>query len=350
MKIQHRGEYRIKIASMLSPTSKEKIREIIGRKWSQTLISWHLPYTTTAYKELLKKFGKENIKILPSELDKPILSKNNTSIKKNTLIKPQDVNLDKPILKKEKTNIKENLSPKSQKIKSPQWAFYKDKKGKQCRFVTGNFVIVNQLNSLLVSVYVPANHPFWLGIIRKINGRKWNNQEKYWSLPYTQESIDQLQQINAIHFNFELNNSKKQKLDNPPFSNNQLKSTKLKPYDTLNKIQQLAITKFEEMLILERKSNSTIKSYRYHLIDLFRFYPMHKPSQISNKQLKAYMLKKITVNKIKSATQGQILNALVAFYKRLLKQEGHLTDLFRPKKKQSLPNIFSKDEIKKFIL
>ncbi|MGB0864225.1 MAG: tyrosine-type recombinase/integrase [Saprospiraceae bacterium] len=76
---------------------------------------------------------------------------------------------------------------------------------------------------------------------------------------------------------------------------------------------------------------------------------MTKPSQINNNQLKSYMLKKIKHNKIKSTTQGQILNAFVAFYKRLLKQEGHLIDLNRPKKVKSLPNIFSKNEVKKLL-
>jgi site-specific recombinase XerD len=61
------------------------------------------------------------------------------------------------------------------------------------------------------------------------------------------------------------------------------------------------------------------------------------------------MLHKITKDKIHERTQGQILNAFVAFYKRLLKQEGKLANLFRPKKPQSLPNVFSKEEVKRLI-
>jgi site-specific recombinase XerD len=82
---------------------------------------------------------------------------------------------------------------------------------------------------------------------------------------------------------------------------------------------------------------------------LLGFYPNVKPSQITNEQLKKYMLHKITSDKIHERTQGQILNALVAFYKRLLKQEGKLENIFRPKKPQSLPNVFSKEEIVRFI-
>lgn len=319
IKIQHRGEYRIRVASKLSPINKQKIRQITGRKWSKTLISWHLPYTSASYQELIEKVGKENIKVLKSDLDSHIVKKINT----------------KPV----------NLS-KQKNIKTPKWAFYKKKNNEQERVVSGNCVIVNQLTPNLISAYVPTNHPSWLDIVRKIEGRKWNNEEKYWTFPYVQASIEQLKQIASIHFNFELKNIKEEA--KVIFSKKKaFQSAKLKPYHTLNKMQQLAITKLEEMLMLERKSHSTIKSYRTHLINLFCFYPVAKPSQITNEQLRAYMLHKIKKDKIKGTTQGQILNALVAFYKRLLKQEGHLTDLFRPKKKQSLPNVFSKEEVKK---
>ena len=117
----------------------------------------------------------------------------------------------------------------------------------------------------------------------------------------------------------------------------------------LNDIQKLAITALEEMLMLERKSPRTIKSYRTHIIGLLHFYPNIKPSQITNEQLKKYMFHKITQDKIHERTQGQILNAFVAFYKRLLKQEGKLANLFRPKKPKSLPNVFSKNEIVRFL-
>lgn len=318
-KIRHRGEYRIKIASKLSPLDKQKVLQITGRRWSQSLVSWHLPYSTEAYHELIEKVGKENITLLPSDFDNHIV---------------------------EKIAAKNEAFSKKSVIRKPQWAFYTKKNNQQEKVVTGNCVIVDQLSPHLISAYVPTYHPSWLDIIRTIEGRKWNPEEKYWTFPYTQESIDQLKQIASIHFNFELNDinlrpktvlSKK----------NTSKSKKSRPYDTLNQMQQLAVTKLEEMLILERKSHNTIKAYRTHIINLFRFYPVIKPSKITNKQLKAYLVHKIKVDKIQPTTQGQILNALVAFYKRLLKQEGHLTDLIRPKKKQSLPNVFSKEEIKK---
>ena len=165
-----------------------------------------------------------------------------------------------------------------------------------------------------------------------------------------QDSIQQLLQIKEVHFNFVV---AADILKSAPIiyatKKQQPETQKPKLYDLLNDTQKLAITALEEMLMLERKSHLTIKSYRTRIIGLLHFYPNVKPSQITNKQLRKYMLHKITQDKIKETTQGQILNALVAFYKRLLKQEGKLENLLRPKKAQSLPNVFSKEEIVRFM-
>ena len=111
--------------------------------------------------------------------------------------------------------------------------------------------------------------------------------------------------------------------------------------------ERKAIDALHELLTLERKSWSTIKTYKTHLIGLLRYYPNAKPSQITNQQLKKYLFQKIEHDKIAETTQGQILNAFVAFYKRLLKQEEKLVGLKRPKKPKKLPNILSKEAVTK---
>jgi site-specific recombinase XerD len=286
-----------------------------------------LPFTKIAYNRLLELIGKENIK-LSNDVDKLGISRVKEEEKTTTPI------------------------PKSDTIKKqyPQFITQKTETGFERKTVISKQLIINCLNTTTLAVYVPYFMNNWIEIIKKINGRRWNIEEKYWELPYVQDTIHQLLQINSVHFNFEISK------DIPEsasfiYSNKkeQPKRQQTKPYDLLNDVQKLAITALEEMLILERKSDKTIKAYRTQIIGLLGFYPNVKPSQITNEQLKKYMLHKITKDKIHERTQGQILNAFVAFYKRLLKQEGKLANLFRPKKPQSLPNVFSKEEVKRLI-
>ena len=329
--INHRNENRIKIDTKLPFDMLTKIKQINGRKWSKTLNAWHIPYTKIAYNQLLQMFGKQNVKSI-SNNDSP--TKTDITDKKEIKEKPQGV----------------SESSDSIKQQFPKFIVNATENGYERKTVVSNKLIVNQLDANTLAAYVPYFMNNWIEIVKKINGRRWNGEEKYWELPYVQDSIQQLLQINEVHFNFVIS------ADIPESApiiyatkKQQSKTQKPKLYDLLNDTQRLAITALEEMLMLERKSPRTIKSYRMHIIGLLYFYPNVKPSQITNEQLKKYMLHKITKDKIHERTQGQILNALVAFYKRLLKQEGKLENLFRPKKPQSLPNVFSKNEIVRFL-
>lgn len=327
--IEHRNENRIKINNKLQSDALSKIKQIKGRKWSQTLKCWHIPYTKIAYNELLQLFGKQNIQHISSGKSVTV-----TKAEAQKIIKPLPI----------------SETPNQIKKVFPKFITQAKENGHERKTVVSKQLIINQLNNNTLAAYVPYFMNNWIEIIRKINGRKWNTEEKYWELPYVQDTIHQLLQINAVHFNFVISeNIPESALTVYDTKKQRPKTTKPKPYDLLNDTQRLAITALEEMLILERKSHRTIKSYRTHIIGLLHFYPKVKPSQITNDQLKKYMLHKITKDKIHERTQGQILNAFVAFYKRLLKQEEKLENIFRPKKPKSLPNVFSKQEIVRFM-
>lgn len=57
-KINHRGEYRIALQLSYDKEKINKVKQIPGRKWSQTKNCWHIPYTTEAFKALKDIFGE----------------------------------------------------------------------------------------------------------------------------------------------------------------------------------------------------------------------------------------------------------------------------------------------------
>jgi len=53
--VEHRGEKRVKLVFKYDDELIEKVRKIPGRKWSQTMGCWHVPYSDD-YIDKLKRF------------------------------------------------------------------------------------------------------------------------------------------------------------------------------------------------------------------------------------------------------------------------------------------------------
>jgi len=205
-------------------------------------------------------------------------------------------------------------------------------------------VIIREENSEWIKVFVPQEAEAWQNVVKQIPGRTWNKYQKYWRVPYVKYSFRHLKKVFKAKWSIEMtiNPNIPEYFSAPPKPE---KKKTPKPYDLLMPKQQKAITALEETMMIERKSWRTIKTYKTHLIGLFRYFPNVLPSLISAEQIKEYMLYKIRASKIGERTQEQIMNAFAAFYKRLLDQENKLSLLKRPKKPKDLPNVFSKEEI-----
>lgn len=304
-KIEHRSEERIRLDFEQSNAVVQKIKQIDGRKWSQTKKCWHIPYTKAAYQSLVELFGKEQIQT----------------------VETNSIPYEQPPLKNKK---------------SPT-LITKHQYGKTYQVVVGNEVIVEKWTEKWLKVYVPQDKKGWQTIVKSIDGRQWDGDRCCWLIPHVKNSLIQLKQIDDLYFNFTIDKQIPGRLPPKPKS-----PPKPKGKDRLNAIQQKAITALEEKLLLERKSWRTIKAYTNLLMGLFLAYPDIKPSQISRQQMEQYLLQKIKVNRIGVNTQNQMINAFKAFYERLLQQQGKVV-IQRPKKPKKLPNVFSKKEIEKLL-
>lgn|GEM_PF-62605 len=132
--IHHRGEKRIKVEMPFEKDAIAKIKTVEGRRWSQTKKCWHVPYTRDAYGQLQQLFElKHDESLFPvkSENEDPVPSR-----------------------------------PK--------------KLGKQ----PGKEVVhLEKENDARLKAFVPPHRKDWIEIVKKIDGRAWNEHQKYWSLP-----------------------------------------------------------------------------------------------------------------------------------------------------------------------
>ncbi len=195
--------------------------------------------------------------------------------------------------------------------------------------------------------------------IKKIEGRLWHPQAKLWILPYSKITYEKLQA--TFKKDLEVMPSPKARAISPPIQvpklelkaeyrvqqpkPKEMQNTAL--FDQLNGHQQMAVTKLENLMILERKAYHTQKGYRNILIQFLAYYKDTLPHLITAEQIRDYLVKRIKDDTISKSTQNQIISTFKAYYGRVLEQHGKVTDLYRPNKEEHLPKGLLPEEIAK---
>ncbi len=299
-KINHRGEIRIAIKLPYGAIYVEKIRQIPGRKWSQTRKCWHIPYTPQAFRKLKQIFGD----VIINTNSERILSKSET-IHKDKYLK----------------NVNSNSRFK---------------------------VMVEAENEERIKIKVALEDQRNRSIIKKIPGCLWNPRYKYWSLPYTQDTLNHLKYYigPGLILKFKPQKNIPSEYIAPSLKENYIQTFTL---TNLNPAQIEALNLLEEQLLYERCSFRTIKAYLNQVKQLFLYYPATHPEKISDDQIKDYIIFKIKTSNISISAQNQFINATKAYYKRVLQQDREILDLRRPKKPNHLPHILSEQEVIKIL-
>ncbi len=163
--------------------------------------------------------------------------------------------------------------------------------------------------------------------IREINDRSWNQQEKYWTIPYTDENIERLIAIfgfRHIHFQESMN------IPEPPSESK----------NTFREIEKA----IDDYLKLKGYSPKTIKSYRNN-VTRFLTYAAKAPEKITNDDIRKYMLFLLEEQGTSHSYVNQALSAIKIYFKEVLDRDDIAYHLPRPKKEKTLPEILSKEEV-----
>jgi integron integrase len=97
---------------------------------------------------------------------------------------------------------------------------------------------------------------------------------------------------------------------------------------------------------LRHYSQKTLKSYRGWVRQLQSFIKSKDPRQLSTSDVKDFLTHLSVERKVAASTQNQAFNALLFFYRHILKNEfGDLKDVPRAKRKPYIPVVLSREEI-----
>jgi integrase/recombinase XerD len=102
----------------------------------------------------------------------------------------------------------------------------------------------------------------------------------------------------------------------------------------------------EQKFVLKSFSVSTIKNYLGALTNFFSFFRTRNFEEVTKDEVESYVYHLKSKYKISDAKQNLVINAIKAYYEHVLGKPREYYDIQRPKKSKSLPNVFSKEEVK----
>jgi integrase/recombinase XerD len=99
-----------------------------------------------------------------------------------------------------------------------------------------------------------------------------------------------------------------------------------------------------------RYSESTVSTYSESLRIFFRYYTDKPVPEIDNNDLVVFNNEYILKNHHSSSYQNQVINAIKLYYNNILRKKLQPELVHRPKRAKVLPNVLSKEEVKRILL
>ncbi|WP_264558488.1 site-specific tyrosine recombinase/integron integrase [Flavobacterium sp. N2270] len=109
------------------------------------------------------------------------------------------------------------------------------------------------------------------------------------------------------------------------------------------------VQKFSYWLKSKRYSENTIKTYTDALKSFLVFYNTKDILTITNEDLVTYNNEYIIKNNLSHSYQNQLVNAIKLYFKTIQNISLELDKIHRPKREKVLPNVLSKEEVKKIL-
>lgn len=317
--LEHKGEKRLFVKFPYDIELIGILKKVEGAKWSQTHKSWHVADTPEKIKEVVNAFkGHANV-------DTSIANEKIPFLRDRTPVKKAEAKIEKP---EKNTENKQEAAAGGSEKKEGSPLFDPDRKGRVVLME-----IVDEKKIILRFPFARAH----VAKVKTLPYYTWNNEEKYWSFPYTPNIKSEIKHYFS-QFGFEIECS---------YRKSKSKEFKEKKYYS-NERQIPA--EYLEMLKIKRYSEKTIDTYRKAFIDFINYYKTKELDTITGDDIKNYLLYMIEKRKISASLQHIIINAIKFYYEKVLKMDKlPYINIERPFKEKTLPTVLSEEEVQRII-
>ena len=316
---------RIIVSFPYAPLLVEKIKSIDGRRWHPVEKHWSFPNTDGTLERILEVFHGREIHIDPPLQDTV------------------------PDSRTEHNGVAESApSPPP-----PESITSHPKSGR-------NGVTIDKEAPGTLKITF-AYTPLLAEKVRTIKGRKWHSEEKYWSVPYSEGTVEKILKIFEgveLHLDPALkavtsvsSSGKDPSLAKSSSGFPTLEKGGKGGFSGKNKTPvppELQLEDLRRELVTRKYSYKTVKGYLYFNRDFLKF-SGKAASEINEGGIKDYLLYLAEEKESATATINQAINALKFYYGTLLKKK-FMYEVKRPRKDKKLPVVLSQEEVAKILL
>lgn len=187
----------------------------------------------------------------------------------------------------------------------------------------------------LLRIKIPWN-PSLIREVKKIPDIRWSPNQRAWLSPYQDELIPHVKELLAAEAFVEdggLQEKLRQKAESRAYES----------------AYANAIRKFEDWMISKRYSENTRKTYVDALKVFLKFHQPKALSEIGAEDLIRFNKEYILQRGYSASYQNQVVNALKLFFQTIENRMLSIDSLHRPRREHRLPNVLSKEEVKKIL-
>lgn len=186
--------------------------------------------------------------------------------------------------------------------------------------------------------------------VRKIPSVKFSATNKCWYVPDQADAISTIIECLRGKVWVDISELKKRKEQHPVENQraevkNKESNKKVVAGISLNIDQQQALRMMEQKLKLRGYSENTQRTYLQHFKEFLLFFHETHPVEISEAEIRNFILFLIEKRKLSKSTQNQAINAIKFFYEKVMMQERTVYYLERPIKDKKLPEVLSQEEV-----
>lgn len=175
-------------------------------------------------------------------------------------------------------------------------------------------------------------------LVKQFPGCTWDTKKKVWWVVYSDDKLSEM-----LHFF-----KGKVWLDYSALKKVEIPKT-FPDLPVLSESLAKEINRFEDWMRNRRYSESTVKTYREAVGIFLRFLDNKPIGEIENQDLERFNKEYILARGYSGSYQNQVVNGIKLFFQNRRGVKFNPEIVYRPKREKALPNVLSKEEVKKIL-
>ncbi len=191
-----------------------------------------------------------------------------------------------------------------------------------------------------------AKDPGLIAGVKKVSGCLWSQSLMKWYIPAEEFRLQAVFEMLSPVFYIDYSTLKKSKAEKKviPDAATPLLLKARPGSKVLQEIEQ-----FVKWMEQKRHSSNTIRTYKNALTTFFSFHHTVPVNEITNQHVIQFNQEYVIRNNYSASYQNQLLSGIKLFYDKFYKTGFNTEEIERPYRPKKLPNVLSKNEIKRII-